>query len=108
MKDRLDSLGTKLSGGQQQRLTIARALSHDPEVLCLDEFSIAIDPVTTMRIEDVLRNLRSTITIILVTNLVQQARRLADRTAFLFNGELVEMDATEVDLLREACQSEDL
>ena len=58
VKDRLDSLGTKLSGGQQQRLTIARALSHDPEILCLDEFSIAIDPVTTMRIEDVLKELR--------------------------------------------------
>jgi phosphate transport system ATP-binding protein len=96
VKDRLDSLGTRLSGGQQQRLTIARALSHDPEVLCLDEFSIAIDPVTTMRIEDVLKELRSEITIILVTNLVQQARRLADRTAFLFNGELVEVDRTEV------------
>jgi phosphate transport system ATP-binding protein len=96
VKDRLDTLGTKLSGGQQQRLTIARALSHDPDVLCLDEFSIAIDPVTTMRIEDVLKELRSKITIILVTNLVQQARRIADRTAFLFNGELVEIDATDV------------
>jgi phosphate transport system ATP-binding protein len=95
VKDRLDSLGTRLSGGQQQRLTIARALSHDPEVLCLDEFSIAIDPVTTMRIEDVLKELRSQITIILVTNLVQQARRLADRTAFFLNGELVEVDRTE-------------
>jgi phosphate transport system ATP-binding protein len=52
VKDRLDSLGTKLSGGQQQRLTIARALSHRPSILCLDEFSIAIDPVTTMRIDD--------------------------------------------------------
>lgn len=96
VKDRLNSLGTKLSGGQQQRLTIARALSHDPEILCLDEFSIAIDPVTTMRIEDVLRELRSSMTIVLVTNLVQQARRLADRTAFLFNGDLVEIDTTEV------------
>lgn len=96
VKDRLDSLGTRLSGGQQQRLTIARALSHDPEILCLDEFSIAIDPVTTMRIEDVLKELRSSITIILVTNLVQQARRLAGRTAFFFNGKLVEVDATEV------------
>jgi phosphate transport system ATP-binding protein len=96
VKDRLDSLGTKLSGGQQQRLTIARALSHDPEILCLDEFSIAIDPITTMRIEDVLKDLRSQITIILVTNLVQQARRLADRTAFLFNGELLEVDRNEV------------
>jgi phosphate transport system ATP-binding protein len=95
VKDRLDSLGTLLSGGQQQRLTIARALSHDPEILCLDEFSIAIDPVTTMRIEDVLKQLRSKITIILVTNLVQQARRLADRTAFFLNGELVELAATE-------------
>jgi len=96
VKDRLDSLGTRLSGGQQQRLTIARALSHNPEILCLDEFSIAVDPVTTMRIEDVLKELRSHITIILVTNLVQQARRLADRTAFLFNGELVEIDSNEV------------
>jgi phosphate transport system ATP-binding protein len=96
VKDRLDSLGTKLSGGQQQRLTIARALSHQPEVLCLDEFSIAIDPVTTMRIEDVLKELRKDITIILVTNLVQQARRLADRTMFLWNGDIVELDRNEV------------
>jgi len=96
VKDRLDSLGTKLSGGQQQRLTIARALSHDPDVLCLDEFSIAVDPVTTMRIEGVLRELKSRMTIILVTNLVQQARRLADRTAFFLNGRLVEVDRTDV------------
>lgn len=96
VKDRLHTLGTKLSGGQQQRLTIARALSHDPEILCLDEFSIAIDPVTTMRIEDVLKELKSSMTIILVTNLVQQARRLADRTAFLLNGELVELDDNAV------------
>jgi phosphate transport system ATP-binding protein len=96
VKDRLDSLGTKLSGGQQQRLTIARALSHQPEILCLDEFSIAIDPVTTMRIEDVLKELRKNMTIILVTNLTQQARRLADRTMFLWKGEIVEIDRTEV------------
>ena len=96
VKERLDSLGTKLSGGQQQRLTIARALSHEPEILCLDEFSIAIDPVTTMRIEDVLKELRRTMTIILVTNLVQQARRLAARTMFLWKGEIVELDSTEV------------
>jgi phosphate transport system ATP-binding protein len=96
VKERLDSLGTKLSGGQQQRLTIARALSHQPEILCLDEFSIAIDPVTTMRIEDVLKELRKEITIILVTNLVQQARRLADRTMFLWNGDLVELGTNDV------------
>jgi len=75
VKDRLDSLGTKL---------------------CLDEFSIAIDPVTTMRIEEVLKQLREKITIILVTNLVQQARRLADRTMFLWNGEIVEMGTNDV------------
>jgi phosphate transport system ATP-binding protein len=96
VKDRLKHLGTALSGGQQQRLTIARALSHEPEILCLDEFSIAIDPVTTMRIEDVLKELRQHITIVLVTNLVQQARRLTDRTLFLWKGEIVELDATEV------------
>ncbi len=95
VKDRLDSLGSMLSGGQQQRLTIARALSQDPELLMLDEFSIAVDPVTTMRIEDVLKELKSEVTIILVTNLVQQARRLADRTAFFLEGGCVEVGVTE-------------
>ena len=95
VKDRLNSLGSLLSGGQQQRLTIARALSQDPEVLMLDEFSIAVDPVTTMRIEDILKELRNEITIVLVTNLVQQARRLADRTAFFLMGHCVEIGDTE-------------
>ena len=94
VKDRLKSLGSLLSGGQQQRLTIARALSQEPELLLLDEFSIAVDPVTTMRIEDVLKELKEEMTIILVTNLVQQARRLADRTAFFLNGEVVEVGDT--------------
>jgi len=93
--DRLDMLGTKLSGGQQQRLTLARALSHRPEVLCLDEFSIAIDPVTTMKIEDILMELKERMTIVLVTNLVQQARRLAEHTAFISNSELIEVGDTE-------------
>jgi phosphate transport system ATP-binding protein len=96
VKDRLELLGTRLSGGQQQRLTLARALSLSPEILCLDEFSIAIDPVTTMRIEDVLKELRKTITIVLVTNLVQQARRLADNTLFLWRGKIVELSPTDV------------
>jgi phosphate transport system ATP-binding protein len=95
-KDRLSTLGTKLSGGQQQRLTIARALSHEPEILCLDEFSIAIDPVTTMKIEDILKELSKEITIILVTNLTQQARRLSDRTMFMWAGDVVQLDKSEV------------
>jgi len=95
VKDRLSSLGSMLSGGQQQRLTIARALSQEPELLMLDEFSIAVDPVTTMRIEAVLKELRKEVTIILVTNLVQQARRLADRTAFFLEGSCVEVGVTE-------------
>ena len=95
VKDRLNALGSLLSGGQQQRLTIARALSQEPELLMLDEFSIAVDPVTTMRIEDVLKELKSEMTIIMVTNLVQQARRLADRTAFFLGGECVEIGETE-------------
>lgn len=95
VKDRLNTLGSLLSGGQQQRLTIARALSQEPDLLMLDEFSIAVDPVTTMRIEDVLKELKQEITIILVTNLVQQARRLADRTAFFLDGECVEVGETE-------------
>lgn len=95
VRDRLWQLGTRLSGGQQQRLTIARALSHDPEVLCLDEFSIAVDPVTTMRIEHVLQELKARMTIILVTNLVQQARRIADRTALMLNGDLIEVGSTD-------------
>lgn len=95
VKDRLHTLGTRLSGGQQQRLTLARALSLEPEILCLDEFSIAIDPVTTMKIEDILIELKSQTTIVLVTNLVQQARRLADHTAFFSASRLIEVDKTE-------------
>ena len=95
VKDRLRNLGSLLSGGQQQRLTIARALSQDPDLLLLDEFSIAVDPVTTMRIEEVLKKLRQEMTIVLVTNLVQQARRLATRTAFFLSGRCVEIAPTE-------------
>jgi phosphate transport system ATP-binding protein len=96
VKDRLQALATTLSGGQQQRLTLARALSHQPEILCLDEFSIAVDPVTTMKIEDVLLELKQRMTILLVTNLVQQARRLADRVAFFNASRLVEVGPTDV------------
>lgn len=95
VKGRLQTLGSLLSGGQQQRLTIARALSQQPDLLLLDEFSIAVDPVTTMRIEEVLKELRNELTIVLVTNLVQQARRLADRTAFFLGGRCIEVAPTE-------------
>ncbi len=95
VKDRQNALGSLLSGGQQQRLTIARALSQSPKLLLLDEFSIAVDPVTTMRIEDVLKELKKEMTIVLVTNLVQQARRLASRTAFFLTGSCVEIGNTE-------------
>ena len=95
VKDRLNTLGSLLSGGQQQRLTIARALSQEPKLLMLDEFSIAVDPVTTMRIEDVLKELKHEMTIILVTNLVQQANRLADRTAFFLEGSCIEIGDTQ-------------
>ncbi len=104
VKDRMKQLGTKLSGGQQQRLTIARALSHQPEILCLDEFSIAVDPVTTMKIEDVLVELKKDITIILVTNLVQQARRLSEKVAFFNASQLVEVDDAEVIFSEEPAQ----
>jgi phosphate transport system ATP-binding protein len=95
VKDRLQVLGTRLSGGQQQRLTIARALSHAPEILCLNRFSIAVDPVTTMKIEDMLLELKSRMTIVVVASQVQQARRLADRVAFLNAGRIVEAGAAD-------------
>jgi phosphate transport system ATP-binding protein len=95
VKDRLDGLATKLSGGQQQRLTIARALSLNPEVLFLDEFSIAIDPVTTMKIEDVLMELKKHMTIVVVTNVISQAKRLGDRTAMMLEGKLLDLDSNE-------------
>ena len=93
VKDRLGTIATKLSGGQQQRLTIARALSHHPEVLCLDEFSIAIDPVTTMKIESVLQELKQNMTVVMVTNVINQAKRLGDRTAMMLHGKILDLDS---------------
>jgi phosphate transport system ATP-binding protein len=97
VKDRLNSLGTKLSAVASSSGSPSRARCRkSPISCCLDEFSIAIDPVTTMRIEDVLKELKQEMTIVLVTNLVQQARRLAARTMFLWNGEIIDLCSTEV------------
>jgi phosphate transport system ATP-binding protein len=93
--DRLDSSALKLSGGQQQRLCLARILALKPEFILLDEPTSGLDPVSMMKIEETLRGLKSEYTIILVTNNTKQAARVADRTAFFLNGELVEVDETK-------------
>ena len=93
--DRLDSSALKLSGGQQQRLCLARILALKPEFILLDEPTSGLDPISTMKIEETLRGLKSEYTIILVTNNTKQAARVADRTAFFLNGELVEVDETK-------------
>jgi phosphate transport system ATP-binding protein len=92
--DRLDLMATQLSGGQQQRLCIARALTLSPSVLLLDEPCSALDPVTTRRIEDTLVSLTPAVTVVLVTNNVKQAERVAHRTSFFLMGELVETAPT--------------
>jgi len=94
VKDRLETSGLKLSGGQQQRLCLARVLALRPEFILLDEPTSGLDPVSTMRIEEMLRRLKADYTIILVTNNTKQAARVADRTAFFLDGELVEVDET--------------
>ena len=95
VKDRLDTSALKLSGGQQQRLCIARVLALKPEFILLDEPSSGLDPISTRKIEDSLRQLKSEYTIVLVTNNTKQAARVADRTAFFLAGELVEIGETE-------------
>jgi phosphate transport system ATP-binding protein len=94
VKDRLETSGLKLSGGQQQRLCLARILAVKPEYILLDEPTSGLDPISTMKIEDSLRNLKKDYTIVLVTNNTKQAARVADRTAFFLNGELVEVGPT--------------
>jgi len=94
VKDRLDTSALKLSGGQQQRLCLARILALKPEFILLDEPTSGLDPVSTMKIEDSLRKLKKEYTIILVTNNTKQAARVADRTAFFLDGELIEVGPT--------------
>jgi phosphate transport system ATP-binding protein len=93
--DRLDAPGAGLSGGQQQRLCIARSLAVGPEVLLMDEPCSALDPIATLRIEELIAELKARVTIVIVTHNMQQAARVADRTAFMLDGRLVEIGATE-------------
>jgi phosphate transport system ATP-binding protein len=95
VKDRLDDPGTSLSGGQQQRLCIARALANEPEVLLMDEPCSALDPIATQRIEELIVELKSDYTIVVVTHNMQQAARVSDRTGFFYLGRLVECGPTE-------------
>jgi phosphate transport system ATP-binding protein len=94
VKDRLGSSALALSGGQQQRLCIARALAVDPEVLLMDEPASALDPIATQKIEELVYQLKSNYTIVIVTHNMQQAARVSDRTAFFMLGKLVEYDET--------------
>jgi phosphate transport system ATP-binding protein len=95
VKDRLQQSALSLSGGQQQRLCIARALAIEPEVLLMDEPASALDPIATAKIEELIHELRETLTIVIVTHNMQQAARVSDATAFFYLGELVEHGPTE-------------
>ena len=94
VKDRLADSALALSGGQMQRLCIARALATEPEILLFDEPTSALDPIATAKIEELITELRQRITILIVTHNMQQAARVSDYTAFMYLGELVEVDAT--------------
>lgn len=95
VSDRLNKPALGLSGGQQQRLCIARLLAVEPEVLLMDEPSSALDPISTMKIEELIQRLKTNYTIIIVTHNMQQAARISDYTAFFLNGQLIEFDTTE-------------
>lgn len=95
VKDKLSASGLALSGGQQQRLCIARAIAAEPEVLLMDEPTSAIDPVATLKIEELLLELKERFTIVIVTHNMQQAARVSDDTAFFYKGEIVEFSDTK-------------
>ena len=95
VKDKLKKSGLALSGGQQQRLCIARAIAAEPEILLMDEPTSAIAPVATLKIEDLVLELRSRFTVVIVTHNMQQASRISDYTAFFYKGRIVEYDVTE-------------
>ncbi len=95
VKDRLGTGAIALSGGQQQRLCIARALANSPQILLLDEPTASLDPLSTQKVEELVYTLRKKVTVIIVTHNMQQAARVSDRTAFMLNGELVEVAPTD-------------
>jgi phosphate transport system ATP-binding protein len=95
VKDRLGSPGISLSGGQQQRLCIARTIAVEPEVILMDEPCSALDPIATLGIEELIRELTSGDTIVIVTHNMQQAARMADTTAFMLDGELIGHSTTD-------------
>jgi phosphate transport system ATP-binding protein len=95
VKDKLNESGMSLSGGQMQRLCIARSLAQGPEVLLFDEPTSALDPISTANIENLLQELKKTITIVIVTHNMQQAARISDYTAFMYLGELIEFGLTD-------------
>jgi phosphate transport system ATP-binding protein len=94
VKDRLHDNAFGLSGGQQQRLVIARAIAIEPEILLLDEPASALDPISTLKIEELINELKTRYTIVIVTHNMQQAARVSDYTAFMYMGDLVEFGAT--------------
>ncbi|MEQ1772928.1 MAG: phosphate ABC transporter ATP-binding protein PstB [Burkholderiales bacterium] len=95
VKDKLGQSGMSLSGGQQQRLCIARGIAVKPEILLLDEPTSALDPISTLRIEELIHDLKKDFTIVIVTHNMQQAARVSDFTAYMYLGELIEFDATD-------------
>ncbi len=95
VKDRLDESALGMSGGQQQRLVIARTIAVEPEVLLLDEPASALDPISTLKIEELIYELKSRFTIVIVTHNMQQAARVSDMTAFMYMGKLIEHDSTD-------------
>jgi len=95
VKDKLQQTGTALSGGQQQRLCIARAIAIKPEILLLDEPASALDPISSLKIEELIDELKKDYTIVIVTHNMQQAARVSDFTAFLYLGKLIEFDDTQ-------------